>query len=260
MELEIPGYKIDILVQGYPGKTVCHGALGWSTVALVRSSEQAIIVDTGSFGIRQVLIAQLKQRGLTPADVSCVLLSHAHYDHAVNWTMFPNAKIVIGAAELDWSLRQPWGTTFVPELYVRELKSWPALHTAGDGEEVLPAITAHLAPGHTPGHLIYVLKTRDIDVVFSGDAAKNRAEIISGQGFHTYDAAVSSASIEMIRKLWGRRKGSILVPGHDLPMVRDGGEIRYLGERDASVEAWLGETLDQTTSFSLSLPSEAALR
>ena len=167
---------------------------------------------------------------------------------------------MIGAAELDWSLRQPWGTTFVPELYVREIKSWPALHTAGDGEEVLPAITAHLAPGHTPGHLIYVLKTRDIDVVFSGDAAKNRAEIISGQGFHTYDAAVSSASIEMIRKLWGRRKGSILVPGHDLPMVRDGSEIRYLGERDASVEAWLGETLDQTTSFSLSLPSEAALR
>jgi hypothetical protein len=29
--MQIDGYEIDILVQGYPGKTVCHGGLGWST-------------------------------------------------------------------------------------------------------------------------------------------------------------------------------------------------------------------------------------
>jgi len=34
---QIDGYAIDILVQGYPGKTVCHGGLGWSTIALLRS-------------------------------------------------------------------------------------------------------------------------------------------------------------------------------------------------------------------------------
>ena len=30
------GYMIDILVHGYPGRSVCHGSLGWSTIALLR--------------------------------------------------------------------------------------------------------------------------------------------------------------------------------------------------------------------------------
>ena len=34
--ISVGGFSIDILVQGFPGKTVCHGGLGWSTVALVR--------------------------------------------------------------------------------------------------------------------------------------------------------------------------------------------------------------------------------
>ena len=29
-------YQLDILVQGYPGKSVCHGGLGWSTIVLLR--------------------------------------------------------------------------------------------------------------------------------------------------------------------------------------------------------------------------------
>jgi hypothetical protein len=32
----VGAFSIDILVQGFPGKTVCHGGLGWSTVSLVR--------------------------------------------------------------------------------------------------------------------------------------------------------------------------------------------------------------------------------
>ena len=30
------GYDIEIAVVGYPGKSVCHGGLGWSTIALLR--------------------------------------------------------------------------------------------------------------------------------------------------------------------------------------------------------------------------------
>ena len=33
------GYHIEIAVQGYPGKAVCHGGLGWSTIALLRGHE-----------------------------------------------------------------------------------------------------------------------------------------------------------------------------------------------------------------------------
>ena len=31
--------QVDLLIQGYPGKAVCHGGLGWSTVALVRAGK-----------------------------------------------------------------------------------------------------------------------------------------------------------------------------------------------------------------------------
>ena len=34
------------------------------------------------------------------ADVTDLLLTHAHHDHMVNWTMFGEARIVIGAAFL----------------------------------------------------------------------------------------------------------------------------------------------------------------
>jgi len=35
----------------------------------------------------------------------------------------------------------------------------------------------------------------------------------------TYDAKVSAASIDKIWQLWRARQGTILVPGHDLPMT-----------------------------------------
>ena len=110
----------------------------------------------------------------------------------------------------------------MPELYVKELQRWPTVVTAEDNATVLPGITAHIAPGHTPGCLAFLLRGKDSDVIFTGDAAKNRAELVSGTTDMTYDAAVSRATIDMIWKVWRMRPGSIVVPGHDLPMVLDG--------------------------------------
>ena len=45
--------------------------------------------------------------------------------------------------------------------------------------------------GHTPGHLIFTLSGDDRDIIFTGDAAKNRAEILSLTADMTYDPAVS---------------------------------------------------------------------
>ncbi len=69
-----------------------------------------------------------------------------------------------------------------------------------------------------------MLHAGDRDVIFSGDAAKNRAELVSGTTDMTYDAAVSKASIDAIWTLWRKRPGNILVPGHDVPMVLENGK------------------------------------
>jgi glyoxylase-like metal-dependent hydrolase (beta-lactamase superfamily II) len=251
--MQIDGYEIDILVQGYPGKTVCHGGLGWSTIVLLRGRGRVALVDTGGFAVRKLLPERLAHHGLKPADVTDLLVTHAHHDHCINWTLVRHGRIVVGADELAWAVKEPWGETAVPELYVRELETWPTVHKVRDGEEVLPGITAHAAPGHTPGHLIYVLAGRERDVIFTGDAAKNRAELICGRADASYDAAVSSASIKMILTLWGRRPGTIVVPGHDIPMVQKDGRVEYLGKREAAIKAWFGDDLETTTSIELTV-------
>ena len=98
------GYDIDILVQGFPGKAVCHGGLGWSTVVLIRGHGCNILVDTGGFGMRGLLQEKLDDHGLKPSNISHVLLTHSHYDHSVNWTMFPNC--ILGTKRLIWHQRR----------------------------------------------------------------------------------------------------------------------------------------------------------
>lgn len=251
--VKVEGYEIDIIICGYPGKSVCHGSLGWSSIVMVRRDDRIGLVDVGSFGQRWLLKQRLAERNLEPRHVTDVLLTHSHYDHSINWTMFRDARIVIGATELEWSVKEPWGETPVPELYVQELDKWPTVHRAGDGEEVFPGLTAYEAPGHTPGHLIFVLEGEERDIVFTGDAAKNRAELLSRSADMTYDASVSRASIEAIWRYWQRRPGNILVPGHDLPMIQKDGVITYLGTREAGISSWLGEDLETTTLFELTV-------
>lgn len=244
-------HAIDIIVHGYPGKSVCHGSLGWSTIALIRNGDRKALVDVGTFGQRKLLLDYFAANALKPADITDVLLTHSHYDHSINWVLFPKATIVIGGHELEWSLEQPWGETVVPELYMKELSTAPTLRKVSAGDEVFPGITAHLAPGHTPGCLIYVLDAGDRDIIFTGDACKNRAELISRDTDMTYDIDVSRKTIDDIWRHWSKKPGSVLVPGHDLPMVIDDGKPRYLGKREAAISAWYGDDLDQTTLMSL---------
>ncbi len=245
-------YRLDVLVQGFPGKAICHGGLGWSTITLLRSQERTVLIDVGAFGIRKPLEKQLKVHGVAPEDVTDVVLTHAHYDHAINFVLFPKANVWIGGEELDWASLQPPGFNPLPELYVRELKVDPRVRTIGAGEEFLPGLKAFAAPGHTPGSMVFYLTATPNPVVFTGDAAKNRVELISRCVDASEDDAASRASIETIWNLWRAVPGTLLVPGHDLCMKLDEKSLPvYVGERRAGISAWFSETLEQTTNFNL---------
>ena len=248
---EIAGWQIEIIVQGYPGKSVCHGGLGWSTIALLRGHGRVALIDVGSFSQRSLILARLGAHGLTPADVTDVLLTHSHWDHSINWVMFPKARIAIGAKELAWSLQEPWGTSPVPELYVRELDRSKQTSLIKAGDEVLPAFRVYDMPGHTPGHVMFMLNGGERDVIFTGDAAKNRAELLSLTADMSYDQTVSRKSMERMWELWREKPGTIVVPGHDVPMVLEADKPAYIGKRAAAISSWFGETLDQTKLFEL---------
>jgi len=53
--------------------------------------------------------------------------------------------------------------------------------------------------------------------------------------------------------LWRKRPGSILIPGHDLPMTQEDGRIEYIGERKAALKAWIGEDIETATLIELSV-------
>ena len=249
------GWRIDVIVQGYPGKSVCHGGLGWSTIVLLQGHGRCALIDTGSFGQRQPILDRLAVHGLAPGDVTDVLLTHTHWDHAINWVMFPYARVHLEGGELDWSLKEPWGLTPVPELYVRELAASRQLHRFAPGATLLPGITAHAAPGHTPGHVVFLLTGDTRDVIFTGDAAKNRAEMLSRTADMTYDPAVSRASMEAIWALWRAKDGSVLIPGHDAPMQLEAGVPKYLAALQAGITAWFGEDIATLTRYDIATRS-----
>ena len=246
-------YRIDVLVQGFPGKAICHGGLGWSTIALLRSSSRKILIDVGAFGIRKPLEKQLRAHGVAPADITDVVLTHAHYDHTVNFVLFPNATVWIGQEELAWAAAKMPTFDPLPELYVDALNREARVRRVAAGEEFLPGLTAVAAPGHTPGSLIFHLTANAVPVIFTGDAAKNRAELISGKVDASMDEAASRASIATIWRLWRAQPGTIVIPGHDLSMrLDDRGRPVYTGRRKAGISAWFGEDMEMLTDFDMS--------
>jgi N-acyl homoserine lactone hydrolase len=247
-----PSYAVDALVTGFPGRSTTHGPLGWSGITLLRGGGRTVLVDTGGFGLRWPLRAALADRGVAPDDVTDVLLTHVHYDHAVNALLFGRAQVWISAADLEWARGRPPGFDAVPELHAAALeRDGRTRRIEGDGE-VLPGVEAIAAPGHTPGSLAYRVAGADEPVLFAGDAVKNRAELLSGEVDMTEDRAASEASVRRLRELWRAVPGTVLVPGHDLPL-RAGADGRpeYVGPRRAGIEAWFGEDLGQTTRFDL---------
>lgn len=239
------------LVQGYPGKSTEHGGLGWSSVTLLVGRDRIVLVDTGGFSMRPMLGDRLADHDVEPGDVTDILLTHAHYDHAANYLLFPRAKVWISAAELDWAVGV--GATFMPlpELYAADLATGARTHRIEEDGEFLPGIEAFSAPGHTPGCLVYRATGRTGPILFTGDAAKNQAELISGEVDMSLDRQASGESIRRIKRLWRESDATLLVPGHDLPMRWAGGKPHYEGNRRAAIRAWFAETLSDTTHFDL---------
>jgi glyoxylase-like metal-dependent hydrolase (beta-lactamase superfamily II) len=246
-------WTVETLIPGYPGKSPQQGGLGWSTVALARGPEGRIaVLDTSRMGARKLLQTRLKEAGVALEDVTDLLITHLHYDHSENWPMFPRATIHASGAEMDYALAEPIGVPLWPEYALRELARSPRFHRLAEGPTGLPGISCFEAPGHSPHHLVFVLEGEP-RTIFSADVAKNRAELATGEADMTMDAAVHARSIARLNAAWREKPGTLLLPGHDQPMVLDAsGQPVPQGARDCTVEAWFGASLHDKTVFDVS--------
>jgi glyoxylase-like metal-dependent hydrolase (beta-lactamase superfamily II) len=140
---------------------------------LLRSSTRTILVDTGNgtklpeklAAIYRVetgsdaLLVSLAARGVAPEDVTDVILTHLHFDHAGGGTRkvdgnpqptFPNARYHVQRAHWDAALSptERDRASFLPEDFL-PLKEYGLLaFTDGEGE-ILPGIRLRLLHGHT---------------------------------------------------------------------------------------------------------------
>ena len=65
-----------------------------STVSLVLDGEAVIVVDPGMVANRDLILGPLRGAGVEPEQVTHVVLTHHHPDHAINVALFPNAEVV----------------------------------------------------------------------------------------------------------------------------------------------------------------------
>ena len=98
-------------------------------------------------------------------------MTHAHHDHC--WGLmaddggrhFPNAQIYISKADFDfWTDAAKLGMTDPPYMKVTVagarknlLPNRERMVFIKDGEEFLPGIQAMFTPGHTVGHMVFMI-------------------------------------------------------------------------------------------------------
>ena len=78
---------VDVLAVGYAADRVA------SKVCLIRDAGALIVVDPGMVAARSVILAPLAALGVSPQDITDVVISHHHPDHTVNIALFPNARV-----------------------------------------------------------------------------------------------------------------------------------------------------------------------
>lgn len=114
---------------------------------------------------------QIEALGFSVQDVTHVVLSHAHFDHAGGVYLFPHAKVYAGAGDIRYAM---WPDSHGARAFRREdLEptrgwNWREVHTDhdlfGDGSIVLL-----FTPGHTPGNLSLFVRTPEGPFILSGD-------------------------------------------------------------------------------------------
>lgn len=207
--------RVDIVLAGYPLRTA-RGSMGYASSSLVTADDgRRILVDCAGYADRTQFFDALAARGLRAEDIDAVVLTHLHFDHAVNVRFFPHARVYVSKAECDyaeWSARQrPYGDPYViddPAGTLGRLKTEPVDHEIA----LAPDVRLWLSPGHTPGMLSVLAYTPRGRVAIVSDSAKSVSELITRQVFPSaaVDAAQATRSIE--RVLAG---ADLIVPGHD---------------------------------------------
>lgn len=201
---------------------------------LLRQGDRNILVDTGydheearlrDRPIRLDPGAALAPLGLTPDDITEIIVTHLHYDHAGGLALFPNAHLHLQAAEMAFAtgpcmchdvLRMPFTAGHVCEAVTRLYRGKLTFHD-GDGQ-IAEGVSVHCIGGHSRGLQAVRVQTQVGAMVLASDAAHYYENFMRAKPFPiVVDVQDMLDGFGRLQRLASRPE--LVVPGHD-PMVR----------------------------------------
>lgn len=179
--------RFDILVAGSLRPTVV------STCSLIRDGDARIVVDPGLCVRQSDILDPLRALGLTPEEVTDVVISHHHPDHTLNVALFPEARVHDHWAIYDFHGR------------------WDSVD--GDGRKLSPSVTLMRTPGHSNEDITTVAGTARGVVAFTHAWWTSEVPV---HDHYAPDPARLSATRARLIEL-----ADVIVPGHGAPFRPD---------------------------------------
>ena len=232
----LPQFPVDSLILGAErGRKLDIAMMVW----LVRGGGRNVLVDSGFY--REDLIRKWKpadyvrpdaavaRAGIKAADMTDVIITHAHWDHADGAELFPNARIWIQNDEFEYYSPRGGkeGITTEDMNVLKKAKAAGSLRLVEGDREILPGISVYTGGRHTYASQYVVVTTVNGPVILASDNVYLYENLEKHLPIaQTFDATSNLAAQDRMKSLAGS-VGSI-VPGHDpavmtrFPRVADG--------------------------------------
>ncbi|MFN2577185.1 MAG: N-acyl homoserine lactonase family protein [Pyrinomonadaceae bacterium] len=199
---------------------------------LIKSPGKNILVDTGCYhdnvvkgkGIQNLIKASdaIVKVGLRAADITDVIITHMHWDHADGMDLFPNAKIWIQKDEYSYYTGAAWqaggksgGIEPDDVLTIVRLNTAHKVNLVdGDDREIIDGIKVYTGGRHTYASQYVSARTADGTVVIASDNMylyenlEKHAPIAQ-----TFDAESNLKAQDRMKQIASRL--DLIVPGHD---------------------------------------------
>ncbi len=157
------------------------------TVVVLKIGDRLIMMDAGS-GVGQWqanathLPANMAAAGIDYKAIDTIMISHFHPDHVwglmekgSNDPVFPNAELIVNATEYKWWTdpgrvdQLPAGRKPAGKRIAENFPKWKNWKPVENGAEVAPGVQLIAAPGHTPGHSVFLVASGNEQYLVSAD-------------------------------------------------------------------------------------------
>lgn len=225
------------------------------TPTLVNTGKELVLFDTGNGAngfIPRPAGGQLKDQlgpaGVKPEDVDVVVLSHGHPDHVAGIIeagkpLFPNARYLIAATEYDfWAPEGKHSGDMEKFASVFRANTRPVadrFQFIRPGADVVGGIRSLAAPGHTPGHLAFVIESENRQILFWGDCAHHHVASLARPDWHCVfdtDKELAAKTRRHIFDMAATERWPVI--GYHMPFP----SVGYVERRDPVAYRWVGHS------------------